>query len=646
MNKKIKLIILSVFLLTLLLPGIARGIEVETLDETDVTYESAVLNGELLNLSGFEEVEVYFKVIEKGEPYIGDWPSTDKILMNETGEFSYDLSELNYNSTYEFIAVAEQEESYDEGEVKNFTTEEAPDPEIETIEAKEIDHKSAILKGNLFNVKDEEIEVFFRYREEGEEWIETPVQRLKEGEFNQSIEDLDYGANYEFKAVMKQEEEEIGEILEFTTLEEPDPEVETVSIGGLTSKSVILKGHLNYIGEKSLVEVNFQYREKGKEWNETDTNFMSSEDIFSELVEDLEPETEYEFRAMVKWETNEDTGEILNFTTTETEGPLIQTNSPENVTYDSAVLKGDLIDLKNQTQVKAFFKYREKEGEWRETPGQNIEEEKEIEEEVIDLNSDTEYEFKSVVEWEDEGESKENLGITTEFKTNEEPEPELNTLEAINISYDSVILRGEIHQLGDSLDVFFKYRKENEEWMETSSQMIEEEKELNYPLTNLEEGTNYEFKFMGELKGEEIEGEVFSFTTLDELEIKTLEASEILSNSVLLEGELSEVNEEVKLFFKYRKEDGEWMETSKRNIGNNTVFSESVTGLESDSEYEFKAVVEGDDGEYRLESNSVEFNTLRSLEEITPTSQNLIFIVVLISLGVFSIYLGKIDFSK
>jgi len=624
--------------------GQSSNLSVNTLEATGITYNSVVLNGELINISGSEEVDVYFRFIEKGEPFVGHWPSTDKFLMNETGKFNYELSELNYNSTYEFLAVAECKDKYVEGKVKNFTTEDAPDPKIESIEAEEIDYDSAMLKGNLFNVKDEEIDVFFRYREIGEDWSETSAQRIQEGEFTESIEDLNPETGYEFKAVMKYEEEEKGDVLSFSTLEEPSPEVKTLSVKELTSESAILEGKLIDIGLEDVLGISFQYREKGdSEWvNETELMPRGSEGIFTKEVFGLKPENEYEFRALARWEDQNTTGEVLDFSTLEMEGPLPQTKSPVNVTHDSAILKSDLIDLRNITEVDIFFRYREKEEDWIETTKRNISSEGEFEERIDNLNPETLYEFKVVVEWEEE-ELKQNIGGVNEFETTEKPDPELEFLEVTEISYSSAKIESKLVQTPEPVNVFFRYREEGNNWINTSEQKMEEVGVFEYDLIGLSEETVYEFKPVVEWNGEELTGEVIEFVTPKQPSVSTLNYKAVTSNSVILKGELMELGDsKVELLFRYRKENEEWVDTSPQEADESIIFDERVENLEEDSEYEFKAVVRWDDGDYELEGDSIEFRTLESLDAVTPTFFDLLFLFIIIVLGILLIFLGRI----
>jgi len=83
---------------------------------------------------------------------------------------------------------------------------------------------------------------------------------------------------------------------------------------------------------------------------------------------------------------------------------------------------------------------------------------------------------------------------------------------------------------------------------------------------------------------------------IDHLQVTTLDAKNVTHDSVVLQGELIGVEEEVKVYFRYREEGAEnWIDTVNQTLDEDSIFEDILLGLDSDTTYEFKAVVESDD---------------------------------------------------
>ena len=101
---------------------------------------------------------------------------------------------------------------------------------------------------------------------------------------------------------------------------EIEPYVKTNKAEDITDTSAKLRGELIDLASQEEVKVFFKYREKGtSEWISTSHNTMYSPGLFEDTVEILEPETSYEFKAVVRWNGNERTGSIISFVTDEEE---------------------------------------------------------------------------------------------------------------------------------------------------------------------------------------------------------------------------------------------------------------------------------------------------------------------------------------
>lgn len=95
------------------------SLAVQTQDATEVDESSATLNGDLTELEGYDEANVYFEWGEIDE----DLPhTTDEQTLDSTGEFGEDLTDLDSDTEYEFRAVAQASDDKDTGETLTLTT--------------------------------------------------------------------------------------------------------------------------------------------------------------------------------------------------------------------------------------------------------------------------------------------------------------------------------------------------------------------------------------------------------------------------------------------------------------------------------------------------------------------------------------------
>ena len=112
-----------------------ESVSVETGEASGVGETSATLEGELTELEGADDAEVWFEYGSEGDLE----ESTDPQTLSSTGEFDADVEDLDSDTEYEFRAVAEVEEDSDEGDVLTFTTDEQEDDDGDAESDPEID---------------------------------------------------------------------------------------------------------------------------------------------------------------------------------------------------------------------------------------------------------------------------------------------------------------------------------------------------------------------------------------------------------------------------------------------------------------------------------------------------------------------------
>jgi hypothetical protein len=206
-------IIALVLLSALLYTGIAlaQGLEVTTNAATDITSNSATLNGNLTSLGNASSVNVWFDYATDAF-YIGSSgnysDSIDPQAMGNVSTFNSLVSGLSGNTTYHFRALASDGNSTAYGNDTTFTT--AQPPEIGTDTATDITSNSATLNGNLTSMGNaSSVNVWFDYATDafytgnGGNYSDlTPPQAMSAiGLFSSSISGLSDNTMYHFVAM-------------------------------------------------------------------------------------------------------------------------------------------------------------------------------------------------------------------------------------------------------------------------------------------------------------------------------------------------------------------------------------------------------------------------------------------------------------
>ena len=204
---------------------VAFTLSVQTNPATDISTFGATLNGELIELDEeADDADVFF---EFGET-VGDGQTPIQTLT-EPATFDELVDELEPNTTFEFRAVAEAQDSEnetftDEGDILTFTTDEFL-LSVTTNPATDVGEFTATLNGELTELDSEadDADVFFNY---GESLTtnQTTAQTLTDPQaFDELLETLEPNTTFEFQAVAESEPREgdvftdEGDILTFDT---------------------------------------------------------------------------------------------------------------------------------------------------------------------------------------------------------------------------------------------------------------------------------------------------------------------------------------------------------------------------------------------------------------------------------------------
>ena len=209
----------------------------------------------------------------------------------------------------------------------------------------------------------------------------------------------------------------------FATVTDADggnPNVATQEATSVTKTGATLNGELTSLGEETDVDVFFEYRVQGAgTWETTTTQNLTATGTFEQALTELDPDTTYEFRAVVTWDSGSERkeGSTLTFDTDPLDPPAVTTNAASGVGTTTATLNGDLTDLGDFDPVQARFQYRvQGAGEWLLTAQQERSATGTYSQGLSGLADDTTYEFRAMVEY---GDNEEVFGSTLTFTTDE-----------------------------------------------------------------------------------------------------------------------------------------------------------------------------------------------------------------------------------
>jgi len=170
-------------------PGLT---DVETLDPSEIGVDSALLNGELLNIGGASNCSVWFVI---------DGNETPHIQMNSTGIFSEMVDNLTSCKEYNYYSVVDNGACIDIGSEKSFNP---GQPSVETNDVTDIELDTAVLNGELINMGGTtECNVRFEFglSEDNLTTETAPTSMSSPGTFNRDFKMLHFNTTYYFRAV-------------------------------------------------------------------------------------------------------------------------------------------------------------------------------------------------------------------------------------------------------------------------------------------------------------------------------------------------------------------------------------------------------------------------------------------------------------
>lgn len=301
------------------------------------------------------------------------------------------------------------------------------DLSVTTLSPENVGETSATIQGEI-NAVDEEAETWLQWRETGDSsWNNEAQQTITSSDEGNTIQEtlsLDSATEYEFRIVAEFDEglgRDEGETQTFET--EPQNDVTTEEATDIQPEQATLEGSVNNDEDG---EVFFEYKEQSDTtWIETNKQSVNPDHgSFSETIDDLQDNTDYEFRANFESTESSDTDQGTTETFSTPEIPPIPepTVTSQDKTSETIEVESQVEDVDEfwHDELDLVTNFREQGGSWTEQDRTTISSSTTTTEVEVDgLEPDTEYEFESVIENKDDGEEEESsdiLSVTTDQK--------------------------------------------------------------------------------------------------------------------------------------------------------------------------------------------------------------------------------------
>ncbi|MFW6141975.1 MAG: InlB B-repeat-containing protein [Candidatus Saliniplasma sp.] len=192
--------------------------------------------------------------------------------------------------------------------------------------------------------------------------------------------------------------------------------------------------------------------------------------------------------------------------------------------------------------------------------------------------------------------------VTAEFSQTADP---IHTQWASGVTPYNATLEGElVDMLGsDESNVMFQYRKKyysyNTTWT-SDTVTLSEPQSFSITVSDFQPGTTYYYRAVAEIDGTKYYGSEETFTTETvPPEIDTVSYSGLDTTSVDATGEITYDggHDSLDVYFSYRQVGmSEWNETQESEVSGETEFSQTLSGLQEGTDYEFRAAVDYEDG--------------------------------------------------
>ena len=397
-------------------------------------------------------------------------------------------------------------------------------PTVSTTGATNIFSNSATLNGTLDGLgTSSSADVWFEWGTTTNYGSSTSrIVRSTTGAFSSTLTGLSASTTYYYRAVAESSAgRSYGNSSAFTTPSSGQvnlPSVSTSSATSITNNSAFLNGSLDNLGNASTVDVWFEYGTTTSFGNSTSRITRNYTGSFNTNISNLVANTIYYFRTVASNSAGTVYGSTYNFITTTSQNinsPTVSTNYASSINNNSATLNGSLNNLGGASLVDIWF-------DWGTTVnlGNSINHMTggatgTFLSTLTGLSANTTYYYRAMSS-NSAGTSYGSVLTFTTQSSQTSNQPEIATLQATEITTNSVILNGQVNAHNFSTRVYFawgeNYSNLNNQTA-YSSYSDNEFKTFNYRLINLKPSTLYYYRAVAVTGSTTINGEIKNFTT-------------------------------------------------------------------------------------------------------------------------------------
>jgi len=315
---------------------------VTTDNVNDITTDSATLHLSY-TMGDYETVDVRFAYKKAADAV---WTETSWVTLPGS-PYAESVSGLTSNTPYDFKAQLQYDTpaSMIEGDTLQFTTEKIL-PTVTTDNVSSITTDSATLNMSYTVGDYSTVDIRFAYKKAANAvWNYTSWVTDPGSPYSEAISGLTSNTPYDFKAQLQYDTPATmieGDIHQFTTEKIP-PAVTTDNVSDITTDAATL--NMSYtIGDYSPIDVRFAYKKAADAvWNYTSW-VTDPGSPYSEAISGLTSNTQYDFRAELKYDSTEIQGSTLQFTTLRI-GAASVASATGAGTVTFATSAGSIIDL-------------------------------------------------------------------------------------------------------------------------------------------------------------------------------------------------------------------------------------------------------------------------------------------------------------
>ncbi|AQL42606.1 hypothetical protein BV210_07740 [Halorientalis sp. IM1011] len=585
--------------------GVAAGSTVESTNASDgPTVQTAwadalgdthyLVEANLTGLGGADEASVRIEYRPAGTT---QWSRTANRTVNRTGAVQFELPGLANDTTYRYRAVATTVDGRDTGTTRNFTTQGNP-PVVETRPAANVGEHEVTLRGELLDLggTDTANVSFYWSALDGLDYGFTEDQTVSSpGNFSETVW-LEPNTTYEYTAQASDGNGEWASGSYRTVTTDPAFDLDTRPATNVTATSATLGGVVAEFGDAANANVSFEYREPGTGligWTDVDAT-LASDASFSGSVDGLEPDTTYEFRAVGRASDGDvDTAATVSFTTDSR--PAVTTLSASNVTESAATLRGNITDLGGAENATVRFTVDGPDGVEL-TPQRHVTEPGQFSERVTGLTANQTYEYSAFVATSDGDQAE---GQRRSFTTEEAPLA-VTTGEATGVNETTATLSGAVTDFGgaDGVKPAVEYRPEGATDWSTAGARLASDGSFAASVVGLRADTTYEFRAVATASDEDrATGEVRTFHTEAFPAVETGTATDVNASAATVSATVTDLGgaSEGIVRFQYRRADAtDWTETDGQSVTETGAVTATLTGLDADTAYEFRVVLDAD----------------------------------------------------